>query len=123
MPPKENNIELGAGQIYFKGIDESFEVHDCDATEETEWADDKEYVSKHIIGKSPALEPIMIECKDVQIPRDWVLAECKYCGSMFPIIEFYALTLGTKGWTCPLCAFEKRMEEKRNEYGRTKEGS
>ena len=111
MPPKENNIELGSGQIYFKGLDESFEVHDCESKDETEWANDKEYISKHIVGKVSE-EPIMLTCKDVKIPRDWVLAECKYCGSKFPIIELYAMLLGTKGWTCPLCAFKKRMEEK-----------
>lgn len=102
MPPKESNIELGAGQIYFKGLDEPLEVHDCEATEEVEWADDKEYI-KYV------KEPIDLTLENVEFPEDWVLAECKYCGCEFPVGQLYALLLGTKGWTCPLCAFTKRM--------------
>lgn len=106
MPPR-NDIELNSGSIYFKGLDESFEAHDIENTDEVEWAD-----SKHIIGKISS-EPITITCEDVQMPREWVLAECKYCGYKFPVIEFYAMVFGTKGWTCPLCAYRKRrMAEK-----------
>lgn len=96
MPPK-SNIELGSGQIYFKGLDESFEVSEGQATDEVEWADDQEYIRK--INH----EPVTFTCEDVQYPKDWVLAECKYCGSKFPIVELYAMLYGTKGWTCPLC--------------------
>lgn len=96
MPPKESNIELGSGQIYFKGLDESFEVSEGQATDEIEWADDVKYFRKFE-------EPLELRCESVQYPKDWVLAECKYCGSKFPIVELYAMLYGTKGWSCPLC--------------------
>jgi hypothetical protein len=99
MPPK-SNIELGAGQLYFKGLDESFEVHGGEATDEVEYYDESKPYIKNV------MEPITIECKDVAYPREWVLAECKYCGCKFPITEVYSILLGTKGWTCPLCAFK-----------------
>lgn len=104
MPPK-SNIELGSGRLYFKGLDESFEVHGQEATDETEWYDDKEPYIKNV------KEPIELTLNDIEAPRDWVLAECKYCGYRFPITEWYSILLGTKGWTCPRCVFRKTLEE------------
>lgn len=95
MPPK-SNIELGSGQIYFNGLNESFEVSDVEATDEVEWADDVQYIRMFD-------EPVTLTCENVQYPRDWILAECKYCGRKFPIVELYAMLYGIKGWSCPLC--------------------
>ena len=104
MPPK-SNIELGSGQLYFKGLDESLEVLDCEATDEIEYYDESKPYIKNIT------EPITLELINVEFPRGWTLAECKYCGYKFPVSEYYALLLGTKDWTCPRCAFNKAMQD------------
>lgn len=105
MPPK-SNIELGSGQLYIQGLDEPFEVHDCEVTDETEWADDNEYIKF-------SQEPIELTLDNVERPRDWTLAECKYCGYKFPVSEWYAMLLGTTGWTCPSCVFDKAVQDAR----------
>ena len=106
MPPK-NNIELGSGQIYFKGLDEPLEVSNGECTDETEYYDESK---PYIVNTS---EPITLELNDVEFPRGWQLAECKYCGYKFPVSDYYAILLGTTGWTCPRCVFNKSLEDAR----------
>lgn len=117
MPPKEddkkivfdswNNIELGLGQLYFKGLDESIEVPGSEGKDDVEWYDEeKPYIKLK-------QEPIELTLENVEYPRNWVLAECKTCGYKFPITELYAILLGSKGWTCSACAFEKQLKERR----------
>lgn len=103
MPPK-SNIELGSGQIYFKGLDESFDISDVEG--EVEFADDSTPIP--INGVKELMEAT-IECESVQFNREWTLAYCKICRQPIPIIMFDALTLGTTGWTCPLCTVKERM--------------
>lgn len=102
-----SNIELSSGSLYFKGMAEPLEVSDIEVTDESEWYDDnKPYIRFN-------QEPIEITLDNIERPRDWVLAECKECGYNFPISEWYSLLMGTKGWTCPRCTFNKRLEEAR----------
>ena len=105
MPPK-NNIELGSGQIYFKGLDESFDISEGTFTVEEKWADDMEYIPKISDAKEATFE-----C-DMEINREWTLAYCKICRQPIPIIMFDALTLGTTGWTCPLCTMIERAKRR-----------
>ena len=107
MPPKDN-IELGSGQLYFKGLDESLEVTNSEGTDEIEYYD--ETASHHIKGQAV---DFTLELNDVEFPRGWQLAECKYCGYKFPVSDYYAILLGTTGWTCPKCTFIKRLEDAR----------
>lgn len=108
MPPK-NNIELGSGEIYF-GIDES--LHPLDISEGTftvegKWADDMEYIPKISDAKE-----VTIECESSEFNREWTLAYCRVCRQPIPIIMFDALTLGTTGWTCPLCTVIERARRR-----------
>ena len=103
MPPK-SNIELGSGQIYFKGLDESFDISDVEG--DTVFADDKEYVKI-----SDVLEAT-IECEPMEINREWTLAYCKICRQPIPIIQFDAILYGTEGWTCPLCTTIARAKRR-----------
>jgi hypothetical protein len=107
MSPK-TNIELGSGQIYFKGLDESIDISDPGmfTTEET-WADEMEYIPKISDAKE-----VTIECESVEFNREWTLAYCKICRQPIPITQFDALTLGTTGWTCPLCTVIERMKRR-----------
>ena len=73
---------------------------------------DPEYKSLHIEGRSLA-EPYIVLPNDIQLPEDWTLAECKYCGYRFPVSNYYTILLGTKGWTCPRCAFNKTLHDAR----------
>lgn len=102
--PTKSNIELGSGQIYFKGLDESFDISDAEG--EIEFADDKEYVKINTGGEAT------FTCDSVQFNREWTLAYCKICRQPIPITMFDALTLGTTGWTCPLCTVKARMARK-----------
>lgn len=107
MPPK-NTIELSEGRLYFNGLDEPLEVHDCEVRCEPEYADDQEpYI------KNADLGPVTLTVDNVEFPREWVLVKCKRCGYEFPITEFYSLLYGTKDWTCPKCIFEKTLEDAR----------
>lgn len=105
--PIENNIELGSGQIYFKGLDEAFDISDVEG--EIEFADDKEYVK---INAVKDLMEATIECEPMEINREWTLAYCRICRQPIPIIMFDALTLGTEGWTCPLCTTIARIKRR-----------
>lgn len=104
MPPK-NNIELGSGQIYFKGLDE-FDI--SSAVGDIEFADDMEYIPKISDAKEATFT-----CESVEFNREWTLAYCKICRQPIPITQFDALTLGTTGWTCPLCTTIERMRRER----------
>ena len=104
MPPK-NNIELGSGQIVFKGLDESFDIFEVEG--DTVFADDMEYIPKISDAKEAT-----IECESVEFNREWTLAYCKICRQPIPIIMFDALTLGITGWTCPLCTTIERMKRR-----------
>lgn len=107
MPPK-NNIELGPGQIIFKGLSEPIDISEGTFTTEEKWADDVKPISiRDVMDFTMELEPIQ-----VQFNRDWTLAYCKDCCSPFPIIQFDALICGTTGWRCPLCTTIKRMRER-----------
>lgn len=103
--PVENNIELGSGQIYFSGLDESFDI--SDAVGEIEFADDMEYIPKISDAKEATFE-----CESVEFNREWTLAYCHECRQPFPITMFYALMYGTTGWTCPLCTAIARMKRR-----------
>lgn len=70
------------------------------------------YRSLHIEGKGLE-EPYIVLPKDVRLVKGWTLAECKECGYKFPVTNYYALLLGTKGWTCPRCTFNKALEDAR----------
>lgn len=98
--PVKNNIELGSGQLYYIGVDES--LHPLDISEgafttEEKWAEDAEYLKLN----KPA--EFTFKCYDLQINREWTLVYCKHCRQPFPIIEFDAIIYGTDSWTCPLC--------------------
>ena len=95
--PVKNNIELGNGRLYISGLEESFEVHDCEATYEPEFVDDQEPYIKL------SQEPIEFTIDNVETPRGWVMVKCKECGYEFPVTEFYLLLFGDKGWICPAC--------------------
>lgn len=112
MPPV-SNIKLGSGSIYFKGLNESFEAHDIETGDGIEWADDKQYIRKFDSTS------ITLTVNDVQMPREWTLAECKYCGYKFPVTTFYTMVFGTKNWTCPRClhAYQKSLEDVQYRYG------
>ena len=108
MPPK-SNVELGPGQIYLKGLDESegpFDISDTVSDLDVEYADDSEPITIRNVMEAT------IECEPVEINREWTLAYCRVCHQPIPIIQFDALTLGTTGWTCPLCTIIKRMRER-----------
>lgn len=98
----KNNIKLGSGQIYFKGLDEAIDISEAEST--TEWADDKEYV------KINTPQEFTITCDDLQVSDEWTLAYCKICGNPFPIIQFDALLYGKDNWTCPLCTVIERVK-------------
>lgn len=106
--PIENNIELGHGQIYFKGLDESvpLNISNVELDGDIEWADDKEYI------KINTPTGFTLTCDDLQISREWTLAYCRVCRQPIPITQFDALTLGTEGWTCPLCTMIVRMRRR-----------
>lgn len=99
--PVKSNIELGSGQIYFKGMDESLEVLEgsiTEATEDIEWADDQEPVIKF------SSEPTEITIDNVEFGKDWTMVKCCKCGYDFPITMRYFLIYGAHGWACPVCA-------------------
>ena len=104
--PVRSNIELGSGSLYFKGLDEPIPVSDGQATYETEWADDQEYIKL-------SSEPIEFTLENAEFPKGWTLTECIECGYEFPITNLYNMLYGSSGWLCPRCTFIKRLEEAR----------
>ena len=72
---------------------------------------EEEYVK---INTMKNLMEATIECEPMEINREWTLAYCRNCRQPIPIIMFDALTLGTEGWTCPLCTMIARMRRTRN---------
>lgn len=103
MPPK-SNIELGSGQIYFSGLDESFDIFE--AVGEVEFADDMEYIPKISDAKEATFE------FDLQPSQEWTLVYCRNCHQPIPITLFKMLTYGPDGWTCPLCTMIARMKRR-----------
>lgn len=100
MPPKTNNkIEFSSGSLYIKDLDEEFKVFNGEATYEDEYAED----DKPLVRLSA--EPIEFTINDATFIRDWTTVKCKDCGCDIPVTQYYALTFGTKGWTCPGCKF------------------
>lgn len=109
MPPK-NNIELGPGEIRFIGLDESemkLDISEVDG--EIEFADDTTPIP---LSATRELIEATFTCESMEINREWTLAYCKICRQPIPITQFDALTLGTTGWTCPLCTVIERMKRR-----------
>ena len=104
--PVRSNIEFGSGSLYFKGLDEPFEILEGQATYEEEFADNKEYIKL-------SQKPVEFTFENVEFPRDWTLVKCNECGYEFPVTEFYALLYGANSWVCPQCAFKKVIEDTR----------
>lgn len=109
--PVKSNIELGSGQIYFKGLDESLEVLEgsiTEATDDIEWADDQEPVIRL------STEPVELTINNAEFARDWTIVKCRECGYGFPVTEMYALLYGTNSWVCPRCALNRIREAARS---------
>lgn len=106
--PVESNIELGSGQIYFKGLDEPVEVYDCEVDEDIEWADDQTPVIRL------STEPVELTINNAEFARDWTIVKCRECGYGFPVTEMYALLYGTNSWRCPRCTLNRIREAARS---------
>ena len=114
--PSKNNIEFSSGSLYIKDLDEEFKVFDGEATYEDEYAEDQKPCVKL------STEPFEFTIDDATFIRDWTTVKCKDCGCDIPVTQYYALTFGTKGWTCPGCKFWGVVMHARGGGKRSKNG-
>ena len=102
--PVKSSIELGSGQLYFKGCDKPIPVEVGEFTTEEVWADDVKYIRSFE-------EPVTLTCESVEFNRNWTTVKCYECGYEFPVTELYVLLNGTTGWRCPRCALNAVLED------------
>lgn len=102
--PVKDQIELGSGQLYFKGIDKPVPVEVGEFTTEEVWVDDVKYIRSFE-------EPVEFTCESVEFNKNWTTVKCMDCGYEFPVTEIHALLIGTTGWRCPRCALKAAIED------------